>query len=209
MPCQQTRFADPAGAGALMRSFTGTAEITKKARTGKGRKARTTRRTVIEERATAVEFVELSADDSRAQAAFETTRGWYADCLDPRVQLLSTETVEQMGDEATVLTLRTWNKTPSRITVGLARTGQLTVTTLVRSTGAPVAATLGSGRAGGRGQRHVRHARAPATCAGPPGCDRATPIPSAGPRTARRGRPAAGHRRRRSRGSAPTRSAPA
>lgn len=140
MPCQQTRFADPAGAGALMRSFTGTAEVTKKKRIGKGRKARTTRRTVVEERATAVEFVELSADDSQAQAAFETTRGWYADCLDPRVQLLSTDTVSHVGDEATVLTLRTWNKTPSRISVGLARTGQLTVTTLVRSTGAPVAA---------------------------------------------------------------------
>lgn len=140
MPCQQTRFADPAGAGALMRSFTGTAEVTKKKRTGKGRKARTTRRTVVEERATAVEFVELSADDSQAQAAFETTRGWYADCLDARVQLLSTDTVSHVGDEATVLTLRTWNKAPSRIAVGLARTGQLTVTTLVRSTGAPVAA---------------------------------------------------------------------
>lgn len=139
-PCQQTRFADPAGAGALMRSFTGTAEVTKKKRTGKGRKARTTRRTVVEERATAVEFVELSADDSQAQAAFETTRGWYADCLDARVQLLSTDTVSHIGDEATVLTLRTWNKAPSRIAVGLARTGQLTVTTLVRSTGAPVAA---------------------------------------------------------------------
>jgi DNA-directed RNA polymerase specialized sigma24 family protein len=140
MPCQQTRFADPAGAGALMRSFTGTAEVTKKKRTGKGRKARTIRRTVVEERATAVEFVELSADDSQAHAAFETTRGWYADCLDARVQLVSTDTVAQIGDEATVLTLRTWNKTPSRIAVGLARTGQLTVTTLVRSTGAPVPA---------------------------------------------------------------------
>ena len=140
MPCQQTRFADPAGAGALMRSFAGSAEVSKKTRTGKGRKARPTRRTVLEERATAVQFVELSADDGRAQAAFETTRGWYADCLDPRVQLLSTDTVRHIGDEATVLTLRTWNKLPSRITVGLARTGQLTVTTVVRSTGPPVAA---------------------------------------------------------------------
>ena len=138
LPCQRTRFADPAGAGALMRSFTGTAEVTEKKRTGKGRKARTTRRTIVEERATAMEFVELSADDSQAEAAFGTTRGWYADCLDARVQLLSTDTVTQVGDEATVLTLRTWNKTPSRVSVGLARTGQLTVTTLVRSTGAPV-----------------------------------------------------------------------
>lgn len=140
MPCQQARFADPAGAGALMRSFTGTAEVDKLSRTGKGKgkKARTTRRTVTEERATAVQFVELSADDAQAQAAFEVTRGWYADCLDSRVQLLSTDAVSRVGDDATVMTLRSWDKTPSRISVGLARTGQLTVTTLVRSTGAPV-----------------------------------------------------------------------
>ena len=45
MPCQQTRFADPEGAGALMRSFAGTAEVTKKKRTGKGKQATTTRTT--------------------------------------------------------------------------------------------------------------------------------------------------------------------
>ena len=66
-----------------MRSFTGTAEVTKKKRTGKGKKARTTRTTTTEERADVVEFVELSADEERAQATYEAARGWYAGCLEP------------------------------------------------------------------------------------------------------------------------------
>ncbi len=170
MPCQQTRFADPAGSAALMRSFTGrvtarparagqdksagkntatnagrgTRKSTSAARgdgdrsrtrttpaaTGSGRAAR--------ERATAIELVEMSANPRAARAAFETALDWYAGCLDPRAQLLSTHRVARVGDQATVLTLRTWNKTPAEIAVGLARTGRLTVVTLVRSTAEPV-----------------------------------------------------------------------
>lgn len=176
MPCQQTRFADPAGEGALMRSFTGTAEVVKKTRTGQGTKARSVRTTRLEDRSSAVEFVELSADSAQAEAAYEVTRGWYADCQDPRVQLLSTDKVRRVGDEATLLTLRTWNKTPSRITVGLARTGQLTVTTLVRSTGAPVSA-----RAAAAGLAAAVNALCgtpgAGACAGPPRTRSSEPYP--------------------------------
>lgn len=176
MPCQETRFADPAGAGALMRSFTGTAEVTKKERTGKGKKARTTRSTTTEERAGVVEFVELSADEAQARAAFEVTRGWYADCLDPRVQLLSTEAVSRVGDEATVLALRTWGRTPSRIAVGLARTGNLTVTTLVRSTGRPVATrTAAAGLAAA--VNAACGSPGAGACAGPPKVRASAPYP--------------------------------
>ena len=177
MPCQQTRFADPLeGAGALMRSFTGSAEVTTKTRTGKGKKARTTRSTTTEERANVVEFVELSADEAQAQAAFETTRGWYADCLDSRVQLLSTDAVSRVGDDATVMTLRTWDKKPSRIAVGLARTGQLTVTTLVRSTGAPVAAkTAAAGLAAA--VNAACGTPGAGACAGPPKVRPSEPFP--------------------------------
>ncbi|WP_107705660.1 SigE family RNA polymerase sigma factor [Nocardioides allogilvus] len=171
MPCQQTRFADPAGAGALVRSFSGTAQVTKPA----GKKS-AKKRKVTEERATAIEFVELSADQAQARAAFETTRGWYADCLDARTQLLSTESVQRVGDEATVLMLRTWNKTPSRIAVGLARTGQLTVTTMVRSTGAPVAArTAAAGLAAA--VNATCGAPGAGACAGPPRLRASEPFP--------------------------------
>ncbi|EON23002.1 hypothetical protein CF8_3095 [Nocardioides sp. CF8] len=171
MPCQQTRFADPAGAGALVRSFSGTAQVTKPARKKSAKK-----RKVTEERATAIEFVELSADQAQARAAFETTRGWYADCLDARTQLLSTESVQRVGDEATVLMLRTWNKNPSRIAVGLARTGQLTVTTMVRSTGAPVAArTAAAGLAAA--VNATCGAPGAGACAGPPRLRASEPFP--------------------------------
>lgn len=176
MPCQETRFADPAGAGALMRSFTGTAEVTTKRRTGKGKKARTIRSTTTTERASALEFVELSADETQAQAAFATTRGWYADCLDARVQLLSTDAVSRVGDEATVMTMRTWNKSPGRISVGLARTGQLTVTTLVRSTGAPVSArTTAAGLAAA--VNAACGSPGAGACAGPPKVRASEPYP--------------------------------
>lgn len=178
MPCQQARFAnpDPSGASALVRSFTGTADVVKKSRTGKGKKARTTRRTVTEERATAVQFVELSADETQAQAAFEISRRWYADCLDSRVQLLSTDAVSRVGDDATVMTLRTWSKTPSRIAVGLARTGQLTVTTMVRSNGAPVAAkTAAAGLAAA--VNAACGTPGAGACAGPPRVRPSEPFP--------------------------------
>lgn len=176
MPCQQTRFADLAGAGALMRSFTGTAEVAEKSRTGKGKRARPTRTTRTEERASAVEFVELSADEEQAQAAFEVSRGWYAGCLDARTQLLSTDTVQRVGDEATVLTLRTWANKPGRITVGVARTGRLTVTALVRSQGAPVdARTAAAGLAAA--VNAACGTPGAGTCAGPPKLRPSQPTP--------------------------------
>lgn len=171
MPCQQARFADPAGAGAVMRSFTGTtpakAEDKGKSK-GNGRSSSSTaRRTVPRERATAIEFVEMSADPKAARAVYATARGWYAGCLDSRAQLLSTHRISRVGDEATVLTLRTWNKTPAQIAVGLARTGQLTVITVVRSTGKPVAV-----RAAATGLAAAVNAACGKTgagaCAGPP-----------------------------------------
>lgn len=176
MACQETRFADPEGAGALMRTFAGTAEVKKKTRTGRGGRARTRPSTTTEERAAVVEFVELSTDRAQAKAAFAVARGWYANCLDPRVQLLSTDTVRRVGDEATVLTLRTWDGAPSRIAVGLARTGNLTVTTLVRSSGAPVAArTVASGLAAA--VNAVCGSPGAGPCAGPPKVRASAPFP--------------------------------
>ncbi len=156
MPCQQTRFADPAGSAALMRSFTGRVP-TRPARAGRdtrrptsaaqdggdrSRSRTTTAATgsgpAARQRATAIELVEMSAHPRAARAAFRTALDWYAGCLDPRAQLISTHRITRVGDQATVLTLRTWNKTPAEIAVGLARTGRLTVITLVRSTAEPV-----------------------------------------------------------------------
>ena len=135
LPCQQTRFADPDSTDALMRSFTGT---TRPKREAKADKKSNNRPSPASVSAVAVEYVEMSADAKAARTTFATVRGWYAECLDSRAQLLSTHEVSRVGDEAHVLTLRTWNKTPAAISVGLARSGELTLVTLVRSTGKPV-----------------------------------------------------------------------
>jgi DNA-directed RNA polymerase specialized sigma24 family protein len=183
MPCQQDRFADPAGSGALMRSFTGTttARAERKAkRKGKARTPSSNARRPARERATAIEFVEMSADPKAARAAYATARGWYAGCLDSRAQLLSTHKISRVGDEATVLTLRTWNKTPAEIAVGLARTGRLTVITLVRSTSKPVPV-----RAAATGLAAAVNAACGKTgagaCAGPPKMRPRAPIATGKP----------------------------
>ncbi len=82
-------------------------------------------------------MVEMSRDADVAAASFETASVWYAGCADARTQLLDTRTVKRVGDEARAIRLRTWGKQKATLTVGLARTGSLVVTTVVRSTGRP------------------------------------------------------------------------
>ena len=136
-PCQRERFADPDGVTALARTWDGTATRTVRTTVGKGDKRRTrkTRSTRVE--STAVQMVEMSRDAKRAAASFETASIWYAGCADPRTQLLDTRTVKRVGDQARAFRLRTWGKQKSTLTVALARTGSLVVTTVVRSTGRP------------------------------------------------------------------------
>ncbi len=121
-PCQRERFADPDGITALARTWDGST-------TRKGSKTRV--------ESTAVQLVEMSRDAEQAAASFRTASVWYAGCADPRTQLLDTRTVKRVGDEARAFRLRSWGKRPATITVGVARTGSLVVTNVVRSTGRP------------------------------------------------------------------------
>ncbi len=130
-PCQRERFADPQGVTALARTWEGTATRTVRAKAGTGKRKRT--ETQVE--ATAVQLVEMSRDADQAAASFQTASIWYAGCVDPRTQLMDTSTVKRVGDEARAFRLRTWGKQPATLTVGVARTGSLVVTTVVRSTG--------------------------------------------------------------------------
>jgi hypothetical protein len=131
-PCQRERFADPDGVTALARTWEGTA--TRAAGTGgKGRKRRATR---VE--STAVQMVEMSRDADRAAQGFATASVWYAGCVDPRTQLVSTRAVKRVGDDALAFRLRSWGKEPATISVGMARTGNLVVTNVVRSRGRAV-----------------------------------------------------------------------
>jgi len=90
-------------------------------------------------RSTALELVELSRNQRQASRSFETASLWYAGCTDPRTQLLSTRTLKGVGEAAAQFRLRTWGKVPTTVSVGLARSGSLVVTTLVRGQGGSVA----------------------------------------------------------------------
>lgn len=113
LPCQQERYADPRGTAALLRTFDA----------GKGKDA-----------AAAFQVTEVSGSGKAAGRTFDRTLDWYAGCGDARVQLLSTHRVARVGDEAMMLVLRAW-KQPSTMVVGVARSGQLTTTTLSRVPG--------------------------------------------------------------------------
>jgi DNA-directed RNA polymerase specialized sigma24 family protein len=135
-PCQRERFADPDGVTALARTWEGSATRVVRQQVGQGN--RTRKREVTRVESTAVQMVEMSRTAEQAEQGFETASLWFAGCIDPRTQLLSTRTVKRVGDDARVFRLRSWGKVPATISVGIARTGNLLVTTVVRSQGKPV-----------------------------------------------------------------------
>ena len=131
-PCQRERFSDPDSITALARTWKGSTVPGKPKPRKSGSSARKSSTSVA---ATAVQLVEMSRDADRAATSFETASVWYAGCADPRTQLMDTRTVTRVGDEARAFRLRTWGKQPATVTVAMARTGSLVVTTAVRSTG--------------------------------------------------------------------------
>jgi DNA-directed RNA polymerase specialized sigma24 family protein len=111
--CQGARFADPLGRGAFVRTFAA---------------AGTPQRRYVQ-------TVEVSKTEQGASAAYRTTSGWYAGCDQARVQLLNAYSVTGLGDEAQLLRLRIPNKVRRTYLVGIARTGMLTVSTVLETLG--------------------------------------------------------------------------
>jgi DNA-directed RNA polymerase specialized sigma24 family protein len=112
--CQGGRYADPQGIGALVRTFSGTAKSGP---------------------LTAGQSAEASTDAAGAERTYQTMLSWYAGCMSPRVQLLSTHRVTGVGDEATLMVLRSWADPVTTQVVGVARTGGLTTTVVNTLTG--------------------------------------------------------------------------
>jgi DNA-directed RNA polymerase specialized sigma24 family protein len=137
-PCQRERFADPDGITAVARTWEGSETRVEKKKVGKGNRQRTRERKVTDVRSTAVEMVEMSRNARQAAQGFETASLWFAGCIDPRTQLMDTRSVRRVGDEARTFRFRSWGKEPATLTVGMARTGSLVVTQVVRSQGRPV-----------------------------------------------------------------------
>lgn len=112
--CQQSRFADPDGFAATVRSFSATGSP----------------------RRSAVQTVEVSKTEKQARAAFGTTVGWFAGCRLGRLQLLSSYRVDNIGDEADVLMVKLWKEPVTTLSVAVARTGKVTTTTVGTTVGA-------------------------------------------------------------------------
>jgi DNA-directed RNA polymerase specialized sigma24 family protein len=140
-PCQRERFSDPDGLAALARTWEGSTTKVVAKPVGQGKKKRTRKQRVTRVESTAVQIVERSRNDGQAAESFEAASLWFAGCADPRTQLVRTSDVRRVGDDARQFRLRTWGKTPATIAVGMARTGSLVVTTVVRTTGRPVSDT--------------------------------------------------------------------
>lgn len=111
--CQQQRFADPRGLAALVRVFRAPGAV----------------------RRSAVQSVEVSRSPAAAQRAYRTTLGWYAECRLARLRLVEAFAVEQVGNQAQVLTLRVEGRRATTIRVAVARTGALVTATVSGSVG--------------------------------------------------------------------------
>jgi DNA-directed RNA polymerase specialized sigma24 family protein len=116
--CQATRFADAEGRGTFVRRFT-----------SPGRPRRNFHETV-----------EISRTERAAAAAYRTTLGWFAGCSEARLQLLNTYRLRGLGEEAQMLKLRIPEQVRRTYVVGVARSGSLTVSTVLETLdGRPVA----------------------------------------------------------------------
>lgn len=115
MICQTKRFADRNGLSALVRTFT-----------AKGKPARE-----------ALQTVEISRNERAAQRAYNTTIRWFARCQEPRLQLLHTYRVGNVGDEATLLRVRTGGPPLRGYDIGIARAGDTTTTVMMQTTRGP------------------------------------------------------------------------
>lgn len=121
LPCQPDRYADPQGTAAWVRAF----------RNGT---PKTATRTVIQ-------FAEASAAERRATRTYRRTLRWFTACPTPaddpgavpRIQLISTADLPGVGDQASLLVLRSRVDRTTYV-VGVARSGLFTTTTSLATT---------------------------------------------------------------------------
>jgi hypothetical protein len=157
-PCQTARYADPRARAALVRTFRAS-----------GRKVT----------GTTTQLTTVSRGDRAAARSYRAAVDWFAQCGEERAQLLDTLAVRRVGDEATLLVLRTWAGRGSAILAGVARTGRAVTATVTRT---PAAARPGARAAAGLLARAVSElCTVPdgGGCAGTPRLTDAPPTPVA------------------------------
>ena len=111
--CQASRFADPDGVAALVRTFEANRKPARDA----------------------VQTVEVSRSEEQAERAYETTVGWYAGCRAAGLQLVGAYRIGGVGDEARALLLRSWREPVTTHSVAVARLGRLVTSTVTSTVG--------------------------------------------------------------------------
>lgn len=160
LPCQQSRYADPRGMGALVRTFDSSPRK-------RGQEA------------SAFQLTEISRNVRSARRAYDTSLRWYAGCTDRHLQLMETRRVTDVGDSAKLLVLRTLAGTRPMMIVGVTRSGAITTTTLTLT---PPGATPSLDRAARLAAAAVNGVCAlpeAGRCAGRPRVKASAPVPVA------------------------------
>ncbi|MBM0124658.1 hypothetical protein [Pimelobacter simplex] len=127
LPCQPSRYADPQGTAAWVRTF---------------RDA-----TRPQAPRNVVQVAEASSSEQRAERTYRHARRWFATCPSPdedttavpRTQLVSTADLPGVGDQATLFVLRSRGDATTYV-VGVARTGLFTTVTSLSTTLPPARA---------------------------------------------------------------------
>lgn len=177
--CQPADWSELGGT-ALTSGWTGSREVTRDKKVRKGGKVRTKKVTRTEQTAQATEVV-LTADDEKASTTtYAMVRAWFTRCTDHRVQLVDTQTLTGVGEEAMLWQLRSWDGPPASVLVAAARSGERTyVTSLFTRGRAPSvktsAALLASSVNRGCGEEGN------GACAGAPGNKSVPPLPIGDP----------------------------
>jgi len=173
MPCQADRYADPHPTSVLVRAFEPVAP--RRAHAARA----TAKRTTPAPGGTVVQTVEASARTAAAERAYRTAVSWFGTCRTTRSQLLDTRSVHRVGDEATVLVLRTFDGRGSTVVAGVARTGSLTTTTVTELPAAEQASPRGAAALLADAVTGLCGLDGAGSCAGPPVLRSTAPVPAA------------------------------
>ena len=111
--CQQTRFADPRGLSAIVRTFQSSGKPTR----------------------SALQTVEISRDTTAAKRAYNNTIRWFAGCQEARVQMMSAFRVTGVGDQADLLQVQVAGPPVNTYDVAIARVSEITTTVVMRTSG--------------------------------------------------------------------------
>lgn len=136
-PCEAEPIADPRGLAATARTFAPVpAKGTSNAADSGGPRAGRNGSATPAATAAFLQSAELSRSIRGARNALARSLDAYGACGTERVQLLSTHRIRGLGEQAMLISLRQYGRPEQTMTVGLARTGRFTTTTVMTTPGA-------------------------------------------------------------------------